>query len=138
MRASRTLLGKWFKGVSRKTLLAASLQVMVIGLLLLGFARNTLSDSMFLSAQAVLSLVYFFLLVVEFRRVTGREFKAYFLFFAGVWLFVQAAWFFQSQVLLAQFNYSVWLLAGLISFFSWFRLFFSKRVGDAKGIICDR
>ncbi len=123
--------------LSPKSLLALLLQALVVLMLVLGFFRYSISWNHLFAAQAVLSAVYFYLLFAEFRPEVRGEFKAYLLFFGGVWAFVQAAWLLQAPDSMAGLNRSVGVLVGLVAFFAAFRVLFGKRAVDARVLVCD-
>lgn len=119
--------------------LIMKMQILLVAMLLVIFFQIILESIWIYVIEGLLVCSYLFVLFKEVKKEFAEEFKAHALFFIGTLVFVQASWilllFFKGMS--EKINSFFYLLAGLIIFMTWFRVFFRKKFVIGKILLCD-
>lgn len=130
-----------FEKPDKKALAIIKLEILAILLLFTAFLRIIAPLEAIIAADALLSALYLFFLFTETRGLFARDFRAYALFFAFLFLLIQAN--FLSQLLpVAAMELRLQIFFGLaiafIAFLLVFRVFFVRNFVHGKVLSCEK
>lgn len=112
------------------------LEILIILTALSGFSFFASPEAFFL-LQAVFFFAYFYFLFKS-REVFGRDFAKYFLFFAVIFVFIEAFWysqFFFSGSVFERYYSFILLLLAFFAFVFLFRLLLGRNYSNAKVLL---
>lgn len=124
--------------LSARSVAIVKMQALLFAVLAAAVLRLFVGFGFFIGLNAVVSVAYFYVLLTAVRRETGSEFRHHLLFFAVLWLVLQALWVAQAALpATQQYAAFVVIVAALMGLVLGFRAVLGRDYTVGRVVMCD-